>query len=143
MSQDLQALYEVAFQHESGVSEEILQKFGRKFTAGQHVFVDGEKGDELFIVIEGEVEITKVLGGEERLLATLGEDTIFGEMAVFDSQPRSAGARSKGDLTTLVFNRDNFEIIFQLHPKWTMMLIEGLSGRIVQSYTQAVTKLKG
>lgn len=142
MSEDLQALYEVAFQHESGVSEEIVQKFGRKFTDSQAVFNDGDKGDELFIVIEGQVEIYKVMGGEEKIFATLGEDTIFGEMAVFDSQPRSAGARAKGDLTTLVFNRDNFEIIFQLHPKWTMMLIEGLSSRVVQSYNQAMNKLK-
>lgn len=141
MSEDLQALYEVAFQHEGGVSDEIIQKFGRKFADGQMVFDDGDSGDELFIIIEGEVEIVKNIKDEEKIFAVLGNDAIFGEMAVFDPSPRSAGARAKGDLTTLVFNRDNFEIIFQLHPKWTMMLIEGLATRLVQAYKNLASKL--
>ena len=52
------------------------------------IFQEGEHGDEFFVVVRGEVEIRS----GNRHLETLGQDSIFGEMALIDDSPRSATA---------------------------------------------------
>lgn len=67
----------------------------REFKAGDIIFSQGEAGDELFIVKSGTVEIR--IGN--RVLDTLSEHSIFGEMALIDSAPRSATAVAITDAT--------------------------------------------
>ena len=50
------------------------------------IFREGEHGDEFFVVVRGEVEIRS----GNRHLETLGQNSIFGEMALIDDSPRSA-----------------------------------------------------
>ncbi|MGQ9629643.1 MAG: cyclic nucleotide-binding domain-containing protein [bacterium] len=116
--------------------DKFFATFGRIYNDGDILFREGEPGDELFLIRSGQVEIIKMVGDTEKVLATIGEDSIFGEMAIFEDAPRSAGARAKGRLEVLVFDRNSFRIIFQLHPKWTMKLIEGFAGRITRAYKE-------
>ena len=62
--------------------------------AGETIFKEGETAKELYVIRSGQVEIR--LGN--RLLATLVANDIFGEMALFDSAPRSATAVAKTDV---------------------------------------------
>ena len=56
------------------------------FAFGDQVFTEGEPGDALYLVVEGTVKVHQ--GGKQ--LAQLGPRDVFGEMAVLDSEPRSA-----------------------------------------------------
>ena len=60
----------------------------RNFAKGKTIFQEGDRGDEFFIVVRGQVEIRS----GDRLLETLEADGIFGEMALIDDSPRSATA---------------------------------------------------
>jgi len=60
----------------------------RSFLAGDMIFREGDAADELFVIKDGQVEIR--LNG--RVLETLGESDLFGEMALIDGSPRSASA---------------------------------------------------
>jgi len=90
----------------------------------------------LFIVLKGTVRITASRPQGEVELARLGPGEILGEMSHFDDEPRSATAQALGPLDLLVFDRENFGLIFQLHPKWTMKIVVGLSLRIVRTLEQ-------
>ena len=82
-----------------GLSPEELKLIGEHaqeiiFPANAVIFREGEPGDKMFLIAEGVVEIWKSDGKELRgsRLARLKENEIFGEMAIFDKQPRSASA---------------------------------------------------
>jgi signal transduction histidine kinase len=71
----------------------------RAYEAGRHVFQEGDPGDGMYLIWRGTVQITCLVGNDQRrVLSTLGPGDYFGEMAVFDSQPRSATATAETDL---------------------------------------------
>jgi CRP-like cAMP-binding protein len=62
-----------------------------RFAAGETIFLEGTPGDKLFLILDGEVRISKnIPGAGEEALAILGRGDIFGEMALVDRRPRSA-----------------------------------------------------
>jgi len=124
-------LMEFAFGEINDSSKDLFEKLGLAFADQEVVFYEGSNSNELYILLSGDIEIVGSYGtGKETILAVLESGEIFGEMSHFDDAVRSATARSKGVSRLLAFSRDNFSLIFQLHPKWTTRLIDGLSRRI-------------
>ena len=124
-------LMEFAFGEIDDSSKAIFEKLGLAFADGEVVFYEGSSDNELYILLSGAIEIVASYGTEkETTIAVLESGEIFGEMSHFDDAARSATARSKGISRLLAFSRENFSLIFQLHPKWTTRLIDGLSVRI-------------
>ena len=75
-----------------------------EFDKGSCVFKEGENGAALYLIVNGEVNIVK--GG--RKITVLGERECFGEMAILDSEPRSATVEAISDVTCLELNREDF-----------------------------------
>lgn len=78
----------------------------------QIIFKEGDNGDWIYVVDEGEVEISKNVGGQRVSIETLKEGDIFGEMAYIDKQPRSATATAKGKTVVGIIDRDFFDTEF-------------------------------
>ena len=72
----------------------------QSYTNGEYIFREGESAAFAYVIKSGTVEITKHSTEGEQILAELTAPTIFGEMALIDGNPRSAGARAK--INTLV-----------------------------------------
>jgi len=82
------------------------------FQDGQIIFEEGSHGDWIYVVEEGEVEISKNVGGQKIVVETLKESDIFGEMAYLDKAPRSATAIAKGTTVVGIIDRDFFDAEF-------------------------------
>jgi PPM family protein phosphatase len=83
-----------------------------RYTHGDRVITEGEKGEELYIVLSGNVKVTR--GDVE--LATLPAGAHFGEMALVRSTPRSATVVSEGTSELMVVRRtDFFDILRKEH----------------------------
>jgi CRP-like cAMP-binding protein len=137
--QDLEEkLMQVAFSEAQETSPEIFAKLGRTLRDGELLFSEGERSTELIMIVSGMCKITKVIGGAEKDLATLKAGEILGEMSHFDDAPRSATARAVGTLNVLSFARENFGMIFELHHKWTLHLIQALATRIHGTFKRLV-----
>jgi CRP-like cAMP-binding protein len=95
-------------------------------TAGEAVFVEGETGDALYLVVEGAVRVHR----GARHLAQLGVREVFGEMAVLDSKPRSASVTVLKDAVLLKIARDDFRDVLQERPEIGMGIIQVLSRRL-------------
>src|SRR5260370_40984587 len=67
----------------------------RDYKSGETIFREGDRGAEFYVVQRGRV---RILTGN-RLLETLGENEIFGEMALIDASLRSASAIAETDVT--------------------------------------------
>jgi CRP/FNR family transcriptional regulator, cyclic AMP receptor protein len=96
------------------------------FEEGESIFAEGDIGDTLFFVIEGKVRIHT--GADE--LAVLGERQVFGEMALLDSEPRSASASVISDVTLLKIQRDDFNEILAEKSEIAQGIIKVLTRRL-------------
>lgn len=134
-------LMQLAFGDAKAASGELIRQIGKRFPAGATLFKEGDRSEELFILLRGEVEIFTGLGSHQHRLANLTAGQIFGEMSHFDDQPRSASARALSPVDALALNKENFALIFQLHPKWTIQLVEGLAGRIERTLSAFAASL--
>jgi CRP-like cAMP-binding protein len=109
------------------VSEAAL---GRYYADGEIVARQGEVGDCMFIVQDGEVEILLEEHGTEVVLRRAGRNEVLGEMAVFEQAPRSATIRAVGRARILTLDKRNFMRRINEDPSLAFRLIEIMSRRV-------------
>lgn len=97
-----------------GLNDEDLQKVFNickpvELKENERLFSEGDSGDELFIIVTGEIRISKVIGGlGEEALAVLKDGNFFGEMSLVDDVPRSADAIANKASSLLRITREDF-----------------------------------
>jgi CRP/FNR family transcriptional regulator, cyclic AMP receptor protein len=107
----------------------------QEFTAGQHVFKEGEPGNRLFIVSDGEVRISRTIPGSgEEALAVLKPGACFGEMSIFDRSERSTDAIANTPCRLVTIARSDFELLLDFNRdiayKVLWSVVRLLSGRL-------------
>jgi len=98
----------------------------RSFKAGDVIFREGDPATELFVIQQGQVAIQT----NNRLLDTLGERTIFGEMALIDGKPRSASAVAATDVTLVPVSEKQFLFLVSQTPFFALKVMRVLAGRL-------------
>ena len=98
----------------------------QEFVAGDPVFAEGEPGDALYLVVEGQVRVHKL----QKQIALLGVRDVVGEMAVLDGESRSASVTVMTDSALLKIGRDDFRDILTERPEIAMGVIKVLSHRL-------------
>jgi CRP-like cAMP-binding protein len=87
-----------------------------KFGSGEYIFREGEHGNRLYLIVEGEVRISRdVPGSGEEALAVLKPGALFGEMAVFDRTERSTHAIANDRTKLLTMSRADFEMLLDFN----------------------------
>ena len=116
----------------------------QSYTDGEYIFREGESAVFAYIVKSGAVEITKRSAAGEQVLAELTPPTIFGEMALIDGNPRSAGARAKGDTVVTEVTEESFLTYLQQNPQAAVRIMKTISenlrasNQLVAKYEQSV-----
>ena len=78
--------------------------------AGEVIFEEGEEGERFYLILKGEVRISKMIPGVgEEALVVLSKGAYFGEMSLIDNQPRSAHAIVNKSTELMVIERQDFE----------------------------------
>ncbi len=85
-------------------TDSLFVRLGRDFRAGDVLFREGERGEEMFVIQSGLVQVLKQVGHDERALATLGRGEFLGEMAILNGKPRNAAAVVLEDARCLVID---------------------------------------
>jgi CRP/FNR family cyclic AMP-dependent transcriptional regulator len=98
----------------------------RAFAAGSAIFKEGETGDLMFAVLEGEVELRK----GPRVLRSVATGEIFGEMAIIDNQPRTADAIALTDCSVAAVNQKRFLTLVSNTPFFAIQMLQLLSERL-------------
>lgn len=84
----------------------------QEYQSGEVIFREGEAGNRLYLIVAGEVRISRdIPGSGEEALAVLKAGTLFGEMAVFDHSERSTDAFSHGGTQVLTISRTEFDMV--------------------------------
>ena len=98
----------------------------RNFAKGKTIFKEGDQGDEFFIVVRGQVEIRS----GNRLLETVGEGGLFGEMALIDDGPRSATVIALTDVTVAPIKEAQFLFLVRNTPFFALKVMRVLAIRL-------------
>jgi CRP-like cAMP-binding protein len=86
------------------------------FVSGKYIFREGEPGNRLYLIVEGEVRISREIPGSgEEALAVLKPGSLFGEMALFDRSERSTDAISQGGTKVITIARSDFELLLDFN----------------------------
>jgi len=104
----------------AGLSQKQLGKllvklFEKEYPPGETIFMQGEPGKALFIVLSGKILIVRGDQEAEEQLATLDPGSYFGELALIDDQPRSASARAGESSVLLILYKSDFDDLIEGH----------------------------
>ena len=136
-------------QEQGLTSKELLTlaAFSReiRFEAGSSLFEEGDEGQEMYVVLEGRVLISKYISGAgEEALAVLERGDFFGEMSLIEGEPRSADARAlDGPITVLALDQRTIQEMLALDPaaslEFVRLLCRLLSKRLREIDEKVVT----
>ena len=98
----------------------------RSFKAGETIFREGDPADELYVIQEGRVGVQT----GNRLLDTLDPKTIFGEMALVDSEPRSAAAVAITDVKLVPVSERQFLFLVSETPYFALNVMRLMARRL-------------
>jgi signal transduction histidine kinase len=100
------------------------------FAADQPIFKQGDPGDGIYFVKDGSVQILiTVSTGDSKVLSKIGAGDLFGEMAVLDNDPRSAGAIAEKPTTVYFISRPELLTLLDKVPRLAGALVRELSRR--------------
>jgi CRP/FNR family transcriptional regulator, cyclic AMP receptor protein len=112
------------------VTARLLKQYGRSFKAGTVLCREEEPGDQMFIIYQGKVRISKKMDNEEKTLVVLGDGDFFGEMAIILKEPRTATATCVTDAVVLIIDSEGFETMVRKSPDMSLRLIKTLAERL-------------
>ncbi len=111
---------------------------GRTYQDGEVVVRQGDEGDCLYVVQEGQLEVVREEQGKETLIRLVGQDELIGEMAVFERQRRSATVRARGAARVLTLDKKNFLRRVNEDPSLAFRIVETMSRRVRELSAQVV-----
>jgi CRP-like cAMP-binding protein len=98
----------------------------RVYEAGETIFRAYEMGAEMYVVLEGEVDLA--IGSN--VVETLGPGEPFGEMALIDQAPRVASATAKTQCTLAVISEKRFLFMVQTTPHFALQIMKVMADRL-------------
>lgn len=110
--------------------KKFAQELSRIFEDGEVIFTEGDDSREMYIVVSGEVAVSKKTKSGEVPLAKLQKGDFVGEMSLLESLPRSATAKSIGQTKLLVIQPGGFLLKIRRDPTFAFEMLQSLSRRI-------------
>ena len=108
-----------------------IEKCINEYDVSDVIFEEGSTGRELYVVLEGKIDIVKITGATKTTIVTLGKGEFFGEMAVIDGSSRSATAIAAAPKTKVMrINHARFVYLVSQQPAFALMIMDALSKRL-------------
>jgi CRP-like cAMP-binding protein len=105
-----------------------------KLSKGQTLFKEGDSGDRLYVVVSGKIKLGTASGdGRENLLAILGPGEMFGELSLFDPEPRTSTATAVTDVRLVSLAHDQVIGLVTSHPQVSLEILRRLAQRLRKS----------
>lgn len=103
---------------------------GRVYADRETIVCQGEVGDCMYVIQNGQVEVVQAAAGGEQRLAMLSAGDFFGEMAIFEREVRSATVRAVGEARILKVDRRTLLRRVHEDPLLAVNMLKALSDRL-------------
>jgi signal transduction histidine kinase len=110
--------------------------------AGELVFEEGIAGDALYVILDGELEITKRQGGQDVVLAVRRTGEFIGEMSLLEQAPRSASVRALRKSRLLVISQAAFQTLLSCSPSAPLRILRTVTSRLRSTESMLVQNEK-
>ena len=117
-------------------------ELGRLYQDGETILRQGDAGDCMYVIQEGEADIIVEQGGKEIKVRTAGPGEIIGEMAIFEKEVRCASVRAAGPVRALTVDKRTFLTRVHEDPSLAFRIVQSMSQRI-RELTAEIARLKG
>lgn len=124
---DYKQVHPVVNRQEESMNNSAL---GKTYHAGEVLVKQGETGDSMYVIQSGKAEVIQSKDGQEFQLAVLGINDIFGEMAIFQKETRSATVRALTDVRVLTIDKRIFMRRVHEDPSFVFPILQKMSQRI-------------
>ncbi len=101
------------------------------FEAGATIIAEGDEADSAYIIIDGRCLVSKEIGGRKNKVRELGPGEVFGEMAIFSSQPRTATVEALDEVTLMVVQRETLSSGLELN-SWMGRFVKAMADRFLE-----------
>jgi CRP-like cAMP-binding protein len=101
--------------------------FERNFETDELIFIEGQPGAALFLILDGKVAVEMCRENHTTILAILAKGAFLGEMALLNEAPRSANARSLERTYTLALYRNDLSRLIQRDPQTACHIYRALA----------------
>jgi CRP/FNR family transcriptional regulator len=102
-----------------------------KLSRGEHLFLEGQDGDRLYVVLDGKLKLTRAAAdGRENLWSVLGPGEMFGELSLFDPRPRTSTASAVTEATVAALAHDALRQLLLERPEVSMHMMQALARRL-------------
>ena len=110
----------------------------KKLKIGETLIKEGEKNDELYLLMEGCLKVTKTKGNTEYEIATITPGKVVGEMSFLDMKPRSADVMAFKESTVAVIPRSHYEEFLRTLPDWLIKLQTTIISRLREASKKVI-----
>ena len=126
-------------------SEEDLRRFYsmgevKQHAAGETVLTEGDQDSSVYIVLEGETEVSLPRKNGRFKVASLAPGSVFGELSFFDGMPRSARVSVVADCALLKISEDSFQKLLTQDPRMALDFVMGM-GKVLSLRLRSMNQL--
>ena len=105
----------------------------RYYVDGDTIVAQGEAGDEMYIIVSGEVRVLEAQQDAEIEVARRAAGEVVGEMAIISQEPRMASLAAAGDVRVLCIDQKRFEGMLRERPETSLAVMRVLIARLKES----------
>ena len=106
----------------------LHEQHSETFLAGELIFQEGQPGEVMYVVQEGQVELLR----QGHLFETVGPGGILAELALIDPTAQSATARAKTDCKLVPINQTRFKVQVHHYPYFALQVMQVMAKRLRQ-----------
>lgn len=129
------------------LAPDLLEALASAFLVTQHpdghvIARQGERGGEIFVVIEGEVEVSRVHDSVRRTLVTLTAGELFGLVSLVDHHPRAATCTARGPVTIASLPESAATLLFRAHAPIACAFQKALAVQLAHDFRRLDARLR-
>jgi signal transduction histidine kinase len=123
---------------------EALLASSRTFTAptGMRIIGEGDAGEALFVILSGELEVSKNEDGREIVLARRGAGDFLGEMSLLEQRPRTASVHAVAESRLLEIDAATFQHLLETNPRIGMTILRTVAARLRSTESSLMAREK-
>ena len=103
---------------------------GRVYQPGEDIVREGEVGDCMYVIQEGEADVLKLIDGQTALVDSMGAGDLFGEIAIVEQTKRSSTVRARTPVKAITIDRGTFLRRVQEDPALALNVLRVMAGRV-------------